>query len=180
MMSVMLSLQPKWCAKIFNKEKRMEIRKSRPSIPTPFEVFVYCTKGGRPLIWNTPCATYADERLMQTYGWNFEEVREIFGGAYNGKVIGSFICDRIIDIKYNEDDCGNYWHEWDDECDICDMCLSYEELEKYLGGASGYGWHITEPKLFNIPRDISEFFGKSGRQIERAFQSWGYCYGGVK
>ena len=137
MKAVMLSLRPKWCEKIFNVEKTIEVRKIRPSIPTPFKVYVYQTKskGGRKIVTDV---------LDMVYGC--------------GKVIGSFVCDRIVDIQSNGDDCGNYWHEWsDEECDISDMCLSYEELETYLGKSVGYGWHITEPKLFDKLRDITEF-----------------------
>ena len=44
MKAVLISIQPKWCEKIFNGSKSIEIRKSRPSIPTPFKVYVYMTK----------------------------------------------------------------------------------------------------------------------------------------
>lgn len=40
MKAVMLSLRPQWCEKIFNGSKSIEVRKSRPSIPTPFKVYV--------------------------------------------------------------------------------------------------------------------------------------------
>ena len=139
MKSVLLSLRPQWCKEIFNGSKSIEVRKSRPSIPTPFKVYVYQTKhnGGKAIV--------------------SEVLNSVYGG---GKVIGSFVCDRIVDIQINGDDCGNYWHEWDDECDIEDMCLSYEELETYLGKSVGYGWHITEPKLFDKPRELREFYTK--------------------
>ena len=136
MKAVMLSLRPEWCKKIFDGSKSIEVRKSRPSLDMPFRVYVYQTKhkGGKKI------------------------VSEVLDSVYSGgKVIGSFVCDRIVDIQSNGDDCGNYWHEWDDECGIEAMCLSYEELETYLGKSVGYGWHITEPKLFDKPRDITEF-----------------------
>lgn len=44
MKAVMLSLRPQWCEKIFNGSKSIEVRKSRPSMPTPFTVYVYQTK----------------------------------------------------------------------------------------------------------------------------------------
>lgn len=137
MKAVLMSIRPQWCAEIFNGEKTIEVRKTRPNIPTPFKVYVYCTKHkGKHAIIN-------------------EVLNSVYGG---GKVIGSFVCDRIVDIQSNGDDCGNYWHEWDDECGIEAMCLSYEELETYLGKSVGYGWHITEPKLFDKPRELGEFY----------------------
>ena len=147
MKAVLMSIHPKWCEKIFNGSKTIEVRKSRPSIPTPFKVYVYQTKhkGGKAIV--------------------SEVLNSIYGG---GKVIGSFVCDRIVDIQINGDDFGNYWHEWSDESDISDMCLSYEELEMYLGKQAGYGWHITEPKLFEKPRDITEFalYGKCAEDCD--------------
>lgn len=134
MKAIMLSLRPQWCEKIFNGEKTIEVRKSRPSIPTPFTVYVYMTKRK----WIFKLLPFLKNRFA--------------------KVIGSFVCDRVVDIQSNGDDCGNYWHEWDDDCDIEAMCLSYEELETYLGKSVGYGWHITEPQLFEKPRELGEFY----------------------
>ena len=136
MKEILMSIRPEWGKKIFNGEKTIEVRKTRPLIDMPFKVIVYETKGQFIKSVKGACTTYG-------YG--------------RGKVIGSFVCDRIVDIKINGDDCGNYWHEWSDECDIEDMYLSYEELEIYLGKSVGYGWHITEPKLFDKPRELCEF-----------------------
>lgn len=136
MKSILMSIRPEWCKKIFDGEKTIEVRKSRPSLDMPFTVYVYQTKhkGGKKIV--------------------SEVLNSVYGG---GKVIGSFVCDRIVDIQSNGDDCGNYWHEWDDECGIEAMCLSYEELETYLGKSVGYGWHITEPKLYDKPRELDNF-----------------------
>ena len=158
--AVLMSIKPKWAEKIFEGKKTIEIRRTRPSIPTPFTVYVYETKAQFVKSVRGACTTYG-------YG--------------RGKVIGSFVCDRIVDIQSNGDDCGNYWHEWDDDCDIEAMCLSYEELETYLGKQVGYGWHITEPKLFDKPRGLGEFLTPSGtggvwgnRYLSRPPMSWYY------
>lgn len=162
MKSVMLSLRPQWCEKIFNGSKTIEVRKSRPSIPTPFTVYVYCTKGKSYLYKNPNDGELFLDRNGSYRGGDYED------RFLTGKVIGSFVCDRIVDIQINGDDFGNYWHEWSDESDISDMCLSYEELEMYLGKQVGYGWHITEPKLFDKPRDIMEFalYGKCAEDCD--------------
>lgn len=41
--SVMISIRPKWCEKIVNGEKTIEVRKTRPKLNTPFRVYIYCT-----------------------------------------------------------------------------------------------------------------------------------------
>ena len=133
MKAVMLSLRPQWCEKIFNGSKTIEVRKSRPSIPTPFNVYVYMTKHK----WIFKLLPFLKNRFA--------------------KVIGEFVCDRVFELKINGDDYGNYWHEWDDEGDIQDMCLSYEELETYLGKSVGYGWHISDLKIYDKPKELVEF-----------------------
>lgn len=40
---VLISIHPKWCAKIFSGEKTIEVRKSAPKLKPPFEVMVYET-----------------------------------------------------------------------------------------------------------------------------------------
>ena len=54
MKAVLLSTRPKWCEKICHEigtdkngksiyEKSIEVRKTKPSIPTPFKVFIHET-----------------------------------------------------------------------------------------------------------------------------------------
>ncbi len=35
--AVMISIRPKWCEKIVNGEKTIEVRKTRPKLETPFK-----------------------------------------------------------------------------------------------------------------------------------------------
>lgn len=43
--AVMLSIHPKWCEKIVNGNKTIEVRKTRPKLDTPFKCYIYCTSG---------------------------------------------------------------------------------------------------------------------------------------
>lgn len=72
--SVLISIQPKWCALIADGWKTVEIRKNRPNLATPFKVYIYCTKD-----------------------------KEDFGVA-QGKVIGEFLCLMIEDYQYIRSD----------------------------------------------------------------------------
>ena len=136
---VLISIQPQWCEKIFNGEKTIEVRRTRPKIETPFKSYIYCTA-------LKDKKRYTDEFDVGAGKW-----------IGNSRVIGEFVCDRIVELKINGDDCGNYWLEWNDECDIEDMCLSYEELETYLGKFVGYGWHISDLKIYDKPKELVEF-----------------------
>lgn len=151
MKAVMLSLRPQWCEKIFNGSKTIEVRKSRPSIPTPFKVYVYQTKhnGGKAIV--------------------SEVLNSVYGG---GKVIGSFVCDRVrLCIPF-----GLKGHLLSQEV-YREMCLTKEQLDKYGGLKTLYGWHISDLKIYDKPKELGEFYDGRGRPIKRAFQSWGYCNG---
>lgn len=65
----------------------------------------------------------------------------------HGKVIGEFTCDRI------------YWlaplnHAPEDVEQ--QACLTREEIVRYLKGA-GCGWHISDLKIYDKPRELREF-----------------------
>lgn len=142
MKKILMSIQPKWCKKIFDGSKTIEVRKSRPSIDTPFTVYVYQTKhkGGKAIV--------------------SEVLNSVYGG---GKVIGSFVCDRVrLCIPF-----GLKGHLLSQEV-YREMCLTKEQLDKYGGLKTLYGWHIIEPKLFDKPRDITEFalYGKCAEDCD--------------
>lgn len=146
MKAVLMSIHPKWCEKIFNGEKTIEVRKTAPKLETPFTVYVYqtkhkCEKRDSPLV--------------------VDALDEIFGC---GKVIGSFVCDEIYSfITWGAGaaciDSG--WNQVPPERAIKETCLTEQQIMDYLergiGSYEGYGWHITELKLLDKPKEISEF-----------------------
>ena len=149
--AVLISIRPEWCALIANGKKSIEIRKTRPKLETPFKCYIYCTNTGRPLVWgDVPCAGGWRECYTQTYGRSREEVDRIWGSdVLSGKVIGEFSCDRIADISLTDE---GY------DFDVPKMtCLRYEEMEAYLDRKKGYGWHISELKIYDEPKPLSEF-----------------------
>ena len=143
MKAVMLSLRPQWCEKIFNGSKSIEVRKSRPSMPTPFTVYVYQTK---------------IKFKVKNWQENFQSIVFTPNGGVedgNGKVIGSFVCDRIDEIK---PDLEYYSDGYDiDDDRLAETCLTREQLREYGNGVTLYGWHITAPKLYDKPKELGEF-----------------------
>lgn len=63
-------------------------------------------------------------------------------GIQCGKVIGEFVCDRIA--GEGETIRGN-------------ACLTVEELQDYCNGKDIYFWHITDLKIYDKPKELSEF-----------------------
>ncbi len=161
MKCVMLAIRPKYCEKICHEigtdkngkpvyEKPIEVRKTKPSIPTPFKVFIYCTNqkiNGEILL------TY--DKKVEGRNRGFRENGDI---PLAGKVIGEFICDKIEEFSVGSlrgDDIENL------------ACLSYNEMIDYfykpeeLDGKTakqGYAWHISQLKIYDKPKELSEFY----------------------
>lgn len=160
MKSVLISIQPKWCELIASGKKTVEVRKTRPKIDEPFKCYIYMTKGK----W------YKDNKNKWHYG--------------NGKVIGEFVCEAILnyECEFVDDDCYEKiasvcvdedgdeigFIEWSNDGDIPyedtffykTSRVGYEELKKYIGIGFGtfYGWHISDLVIYDKPKELSEFF----------------------
>lgn len=122
--------------------------------------------------------------IYETQG--FVERDGIMAFRLGGRIIGEFTCDRIYELaplNHAPDDVEKQ------------ACLTREEIVNYLKG-TGYGWHIVNLKIYDTPRELSEFrracpnswycescamhwenngtCGNESLQIKRAPQSW--CY----
>lgn len=167
--AVMISIRPKWCEKICSGEKTIEVRKTRPKLQPPFKCYIYCTMD-HPYI-SVSCGE------LDKLNYRTNTV-----GRCNGKVIGEFICDRIYGLaplNHAPDDVEQQ------------ACLTREEIVRYLKG-TGYGWQISDLKIYDTPKELSKFsrpfencidkvcdeFGcascEYGGHIKRPPQSW--CY----
>lgn len=151
--AVLLSIQPKWCGLIASGKKTIEVRKTRPKIETPFKCYIYQSKSKDRLIY---VMKDGDENYGEIYHGKpvFITTYSVYSNPYEQKVIGEFICDRIIDVDCDsiapfDKSTGIYI---DKQC-----CLSREELWKYTGGHCAHGWHISELKIYNKPKTLSEF-----------------------
>lgn len=100
---------------------------------------------------------------------------QFYGG---GKVIGEFTCDRIDRLAPANEPYGIY--DIDDNY-VLQTCLENGALWDYGHGTPLYGWHISDLRVYDEARELSEFTGlrtfKGGfelRKIDRPPQSW--CY----
>lgn len=134
--AVMLSIRPKWCEKIVNGEKTIEVRKTRPKLDTPFKCYIYCT-----------LPKYPHEDFIATD----YPMPQFYGG---GKAIGEFTCERIVPITY---DGGRLWCPTNAAFSPA-TCLSQAEIIAYVGDKGRcYGWHISDLRIYDAPRELSEF-----------------------
>ena len=152
--AVLISIRPKWCEKIVIGEKTIEVRKNRPKLKTPFKAYIYCTTG-RPDL-NIPIS---QERLMQDY-LNTGSMKSLNCPHGNGKVIGEFTCDRIYELETRSPG-GSYYVKGEDQPTTNDVarqsCLTLKDMHEYLRAANGYGWHVSDLKIYDTPRELSEF-----------------------
>ena len=164
MQAVLISINPKWCEPIASGKKKIEIRKSEPKqLKPPFKAFIYCTQGKGDCLWRWNGVWY------DTQDPNHRPNR------LDGKIIGEFICDRIVDIPYSRYYV-DYYHAMPQQ-DFEDACLDMGLIDEYLRSKDGFGWHISDLKIYDKPRELSEFskygFGHPV-PLKRPPQSWMY------
>ena len=72
----------------------------------------------------------------------------------NGKVIGEFVCDEIVDFLVFENKAVHNWSLFD----LAQSCLTYEQIGDYIGAnKTGYAWHISNLKIYDTPKELREF-----------------------
>ena len=144
--AVMLSIRPKWCEKIVNGDKTIEVRKTKPKLETPFRCYIYCTveMAGYDALWVLDAPTREKYSLVAVSAY-LENPEGANKG--NGKVIGEFTCDQIYELaplNHAPDDVEKQ------------ACLTREEIVNYLKG-TGYGWNISDLRIYDTPKELSEF-----------------------
>lgn len=181
--AVMISIRPKWCEKICNGEKTIEVRKTRPKLETPFKCYIYCTveMAGYDALWVLDAPTREKYSFMAVSAY-LENPEGANKG--NGKVIGEFICDRIYELETRSPG-GSYYVKGEGQPTTNDVarqsCLTLKDMHEYLQAKVGYGWHISDLKIYDTPKDLDEFtflretkFGSEPVTIKRPPLSW--CY----
>ena len=188
MKSVMISIRPECCELIASGKKTVEVRKTRPKISTPFKCYIYCTKPRMVL-------RFVDEKVFCKTP---DGSSPFCSPPYSGKVIGEFVCENIqtyvadyfigsempdgtIRDKPVEGEYA-YWIPYQGR-----TCLSYTDIKEYGKGKTLYGWYISNLKLYDKPKELSEFRRPCQPNcnaicnigcpmaLERPPQSWCYC-----
>nr|DAP58926.1 MAG TPA: helix-turn-helix domain-containing protein [Caudoviricetes sp.] len=77
-----------------------------------------------------------------------------FGIAY-GRVVGEFVCDRISPIVPATEPYGIY--DVDDDF-VKQTGLVNGALWDYGKGVTLYGWHISKLEIYDMPKELNEFW----------------------
>lgn len=180
MKAILISIKPKWVAKILNGEKTIEIRKTMPKCALPIDVYIYCMK---------------DKKYELCYPTNFDNKLLVYDKVVNGKVVAKFTLNNIdeyccefheeplfdkdacyqsillVDRDHDFPEADEYidLHASNEEGDndeevvkeskfLQQCCLTLTEIKQYAGKTETmYGWHISNLEIFNKPKELSEF-----------------------
>lgn len=162
----MFSLKPKEIEKIASGDQFIILSKIKPKLKTPFKCYIYCTKDKK---YRIAPFEFAD-------GWHIKKYDDTTHYAcgctwrkrddLNGKVVGEFVCDKVDHYKpfyrYNFNEIGlpssseQTYFVFED--DLKKTCLTFSEFKQYGKGAPIYGLHISELKIYDKPKELSEFW----------------------
>ena len=147
--SILISIQPQWVEKILNGEKTIEIRTTMPKCELPCKVYIYCTKK-KPYLYRVN----DDNKFELTNKLTFQDsscfVRDY--NAQNGKVVAEFILKNIVKFDIESLIFMGKAQEL-----MQKSCMGGLSLRRYLGNKIGYSWGINDLKIYNKPKDLSEF-----------------------
>ena len=79
-----------------------------------------------------------------TYG----NPKENYALSKQGKVIGEFICNNASEL--------DYVYYWNNGYEF-ETCLTYRQVADYGKGKTLYGWHISDLKIYDKPKELNEF-----------------------
>ena len=150
MKAVLMSVQPKWCELIASGKKTVEVRKTKPKLETPFKCYIYCTSSNIH-----ECLIQNESGVKLIYACNYKTAIPFGGQIANGKIIGEFICDKMVWVLAHPNVFAGHPLFYSQA--IKDACLTQDEVEKYSGGKDVYGWHITDLVIYDKPKELSEF-----------------------
>lgn len=156
MKSVLLSIKPKYCELIASGKKTIEIRKNRPKLETPFKCYIYCTKDKWEHLVQMPDRTYQIYN-GKDYGKYDNSLK--FKGESNGKIIGEFICDEMENYRICV---GIPAHI------VTEGCISAKQIMKYSNNGLDdlYVWHISNFKIYDRPKELSDFYKNGTEKIK--------------
>lgn len=168
MRAIMKSVSPRICEKVANGDCTILVSKTAPKCGAPFKCYI--------------CMTATKERF---YLWEYvtaykNSKGEILDGCQ--KVIGEFICDEIIEWQYDKghqyyveypNDCTSYFPYL--KCHSEATGLKCSEIEKLGKGKPLYGLHISNLKIYDKPKALTEFYKCGAESFEELSDTEDLC-----
>lgn len=152
MRAIMKSVSPRICEKVANGDCTILVSKTVPKCEVPFKCYIYCTFPKKPAY-----TLWLNRRTKNKF-------------LADGKVIGEFVCDKVFLLHPYTYDGGSAdlerrkfiqtFEVSSKENEIlAATCLTQDEIFDYIGAGNyyGYGWHISDLKIYGNPKELSEF-----------------------
>lgn len=155
MKAVLRSIKPYWLYLILTGKKTIEVGKSCPKSKD----------------WNKVVEMYCSKDI-RSFNRIPEKDRE-WMHKYLGKVAGLFVCDDItkivtwqrtwFDILQHPIGTTTEYGIWND--DFKQMCMTWKEINDYGKKKPLYGWHISQLKIYDKPKELKDFLLPCGGKI---------------
>lgn len=131
---ILATIKPYYYYLIAEEKKKIEVRKTAFK-NLPQDIAFYMSK---------------DEKSFAKIPKGFQEkYRKHFG-----KVGMRVICDNVYEYAFSHYEAEYRVTHVEQEA----MCLNQPELIQYGKGKTLYGWHIADLKIYDNPKDLSEFY----------------------
>lgn len=170
MKAVLRSVKPYWLYLILTGKKTIEVGKSCPQAKD----------------WNKVVEMYCSKD-MRSFNRIPEEDKE-WMRKYLGRVACRFVCKWVAELDcelYNDgsdEEVRRVWYDEDDGERYTEIiartgnhpwlsrhaCMSWDEFKAYMGEGEKtfYGWHISDLKIYDKPKELSEFYKVGAKSLE--------------
>lgn len=131
---ILASIKPYYYYLIAERKKKIEVRKSALK-NLPQDIAFYMSK---------------DEKSFAKIPKEFQEkYRKHFG-----KVGMRVVCNKVDEYTFSSYEAEYRVNHLEQNA----MCLNQPELIRYGKGKTLYGWHISDLKIYDKPKELSEFY----------------------
>lgn len=131
---ILASIKPYYYYLIAEEKKKIEVRKTALK-NLPQDIAFYMSK---------------DEKSFAKIPKEFQEkYRKHFG-----KIGMRVVCDKVYEYTFSHYEAEYRVTHVEQEA----MCLNQPELIRYGKGNPFYGWHISDLKIYDKPRELREFY----------------------
>ena len=178
MKAVMKSVSPRICEKVAKGDCTILVSKTVPKCEVPFKCYIYATKKKHLIaIFKKGEYIFSDDH---SFGKFDENIFVKDNHRWQGKVIGEFVCDKVFLLHPYTYDGGSadlerrkliqtFEGSSKENEILAATCLTQDEMFDYIGADNyGYGWHISDLKIYGNPKELSKF------GFTRPPQGW--CY----
>ena len=155
MKAILISIKPKYVAKILNGEKTIEIRKTMPKCDLPIDVYIYCTKED-----NLCCIKrIGRDRYICGKDFDLRDFPHLSSGYEGkGKVVAKFTLKKVVGYPYISDKYDKLIGSCLSEKELLDYStIEYNEELRIRYVKTLYAWHISNLVIFDKPKELSEF-----------------------